>query len=53
MTRPTRDLETIERTYGPTRTAIWLLSAVLTLVVVPLALLAAIVWVGWLSVPAW
>jgi hypothetical protein len=52
MTRPTRDLETIERTYGPTRTALWLLRAVLTLVViVPLALLA--VWVVWSSVPAW
>ena len=53
MTRPTRDLETIERTDGPTPTAMWLLRAMLTLVVVPLALLAAIVWVGWLSVPAW
>jgi hypothetical protein len=53
MTRPTRDLETIERTYGPTRTAMWLARAVLTLVVLPLTFLAATVWVVWSSLPAW
>jgi hypothetical protein len=51
MTRPTRDLETIERTYGPPRTAMWLARAVLTAVVV--LLLTAAVWVLRSFLPAW